>query len=61
MKKLITLGLLLATVAFGGTAFAGDGGALQDRELQKLYEWSAQVAKPAGPVPPYQEYPFGIR
>ncbi len=69
MKKLITLGLLMATVAFGGTAFAGDGGTLQDRELQKLFEWSAQAASTArtqmaGPgaqgtnsVPPVLEYP----
>ncbi|HEV8662926.1 MAG TPA: hypothetical protein VGT06_07305 [Candidatus Methylomirabilis sp.] len=43
MKKLITLGLLVATVAFTGTVFA-DGGTLQDRELQKLFESSGQVA-----------------
>lgn len=66
MKKLVTLGLLVATVAFAGTAFA-DGGTLQDRELQGLFEWSARVASPmahtAGPgarltsqVPPVLEY-----
>ena len=66
MKKLVTLGLLVATVAFAGAAFA-DGGTLQDRELQGLFEWSAQVASPmaytAGPgakstsqVPPALEY-----
>ncbi len=48
MKKLITLGLLVATVAFGGTAFAGDGGTLQDIELQKLFGGSAQAASTAG-------------
>ncbi len=67
MKKLVALGLLVATVAFSGTAFAGDGGTVQDRELQALFEWSAQVASPmaytAGPgakstsqVPAFQEY-----
>lgn len=66
MKKLIALGVLVATVALAGTAFA-DGGTLQDRELQKLFEWSAQVASQmaytAGPgakstsqVPPVLEY-----
>ncbi|MCI0370889.1 MAG: hypothetical protein L0214_05805 [candidate division NC10 bacterium] len=69
MKKLIALGMLVATVAFSGTAFAGDG-ILQDRELQKLFEWSAQAAQaakpmpqtagpgaqPTRPVPPAQEY-----
>jgi hypothetical protein len=66
MKKLVAFGLLVATVAFAGTAFADDG-TLQDRELQKLFEWSAQVASPmvytAGPgtrsisqVPPVLEY-----
>ncbi len=66
MKKLIALGVLVATVAFAGTAFA-DGGTLEDRELQALFEWSAQVASPmayaAGPgakstsqVPPVLEY-----
>ncbi len=45
MKKLITLGLLLATVAFAGTAFAGDGGTVQERELQALFQWSAQAAR----------------
>lgn len=44
MKKLITLGLLVATVAFGGAAFAGDGGTLQDRELQKLFEGSSTLS-----------------
>jgi hypothetical protein len=47
MKKLITLGLLVATVAFGGTAFAGDGGTLQDIELQNLFGGS-QAASTAG-------------
>jgi hypothetical protein len=69
MKKLITLGLLVATAAFAGTAFA-DGNTLQDIELQKLFEWSAQAAdqaakatQTAGPgaqatsqVPPVLEY-----
>ena len=40
MKKLIALGVLVATVAFAGTAFA-DGGTLQDRELQALFEESS--------------------
>jgi hypothetical protein len=56
MKKLIAFGLLAATVAFSGAAFAGDGGTLQDWELQKLFEWSAQVAKPASPVAAALEY-----
>lgn len=69
MKKLITLGMVLATVAFAGMAFA-DGGQLQDRELQKLFEWSAQAvqqanpgaqaagpgAQPTKPVPPVLEH-----
>lgn len=66
MKKLVTLGLLVATVAFAGTAFA-EGGTLQDRELQNLFQWSAQAAnsmahtagpgaQPTKPVPAYQEY-----
>lgn len=46
MKKLVVLGLLVATVAFAGTAL-GDSGTLQDRELQKLFEWSAQAAEAA--------------
>jgi len=70
MRKLITLGMLVATVVFGGAAFAGDGGTLQDRELQKLFQWSAQAvesarsmtqtASPAAsatnPVPPVLEF-----
>lgn len=70
MKKLITLGMLVATVVFAGTAFADDG-ALQDRELQKLFDWSAQAAQaanqatqtagpgahPAARVPAYEQYP----
>ncbi|MGH7362015.1 MAG: hypothetical protein ACREJI_10440 [Candidatus Methylomirabilales bacterium] len=71
MKKLIALGTLVATVAFGGTAFAGEGGGtLMDRELQKLFEWSAQAvqaanpgvqavgpgAPPTSPVPPVLEH-----
>ncbi len=47
MKKLITLGLLVATVAIAGTAFA-EGGTLQDIELQKLFGGSAQAASTAG-------------
>ena len=54
MKKLIALGLLGALVAFAGTALA-DGGTLQDRELQKLFEFSAQAAPSAGPVVPAAE------
>ncbi|MGH7361326.1 MAG: hypothetical protein ACREJI_06905 [Candidatus Methylomirabilales bacterium] len=64
MKKRIALGILVATVALGGTAFA-EGGAL-DREVQKLFEWSIQAveaakkmaltagpgAQPAAQVPP---------
>jgi hypothetical protein len=68
MKKLITLGLVVATLAFAGTAFA-DGNRLQDQELQKLFEWSAQAvqqvreaqmagpgAQPTKPIPPVQEH-----
>jgi hypothetical protein len=54
MKKLVAFGLLVATVAFAGTAFA-DGGTLQDRELQKLFEFSAQAPQAAGPVAPAAE------
>jgi len=78
MKKLIVLGLTVAVVTFGGAAFAADddGGTLQERELQKLFEWSAQAvqatetgmrvagpaAKPAYEVPPVLEYQgSGIR
>lgn len=49
MKTLIEIGLLVATLAFARTAFAGDGGMQQDRELQKLFEWSAEAFKPANP------------
>lgn len=78
MKKLIALGMIMATAAFGGKAFAGEGGTGHDRQLQELMEWSARaveqakkdkkeqqvagpVAQPTNPVPPYQQYPFGIR
>jgi hypothetical protein len=54
MKKLVALGLLGALVAFAGTALA-DGGTLQDRELQKLFEFSAQAAPSAGSVVPAAE------
>lgn len=54
MKKLVALGLLVAMAAFAGTAFA-DGGTLQDRELQKLFEFSAQAPQSAGPVAPAAE------
>lgn len=63
MKKLITLGMLVAAVAFAGTAFAdGHGHTLKDMQLQELFAWSAQAApaqpaKPAASVPAYQEYP----
>lgn len=66
MKRLIVLALLAATVAFAGTALA-DGGTLQDRELQKLFKWSAQVtqqatqtvgpgAQPTKPIPRVMEH-----
>lgn len=76
MKNLVTVGLLVAMVAFAGTAYAGrDDSVLQDIDVQKLMEWSAQVAdqaakakqtagpgaRPTNPVPPYQQYPSGIR
>jgi hypothetical protein len=54
MKKLVALAVLVATVAFAGTAFA-DGGTLEDRELQKLFEFSAQAPQSAGPVAPAAE------
>ncbi|HEV8661867.1 MAG TPA: hypothetical protein VGT06_01805 [Candidatus Methylomirabilis sp.] len=54
MKKLVAFGLLVATVAFAGTAVA-DGGTLQDRELQKLFEFSAQAPQSARPVAPAAE------
>lgn len=67
MKKLVTLGMLVATVAFAGTAFADT---LQGQKLQGLFDWSAQAAQaanqatktagpgaqPTKPVPSYQEY-----
>lgn len=52
MKKLVAFGLLVATVAFAAPALA-DGGTLQDRELQKLFEWSGQGANPSGAHQPY--------
>jgi hypothetical protein len=69
MKRLIVLALLAVTVAFAGTALA-DGGTLQDRELQKLFEWSAQAveaakqkaqiagpaAQPTREIPPVMEH-----
>lgn len=54
MKKLVAFGMLVATVAFAGTASA-DGGSLQDRELQKLFEFSAQAPQSASPVAPAAE------
>jgi hypothetical protein len=72
MKQLVAVGLLVATVALAGVAFAGEGGGrLMQLELEKLFEWSAQAAEAgkqqaqtagpgtevANPVPPYQEYP----
>lgn len=56
MKKLVTLGLLVATVAFVGTAY-GDDGTLQARKLQELFEWSAQAPEATKPAPSYQVYP----
>ncbi|MCI0371728.1 MAG: hypothetical protein L0214_10175 [candidate division NC10 bacterium] len=49
MKKLVSTGLLLATLALAGTTFAGEGGMLQERELQKLFEWSAEAFKRVNP------------
>lgn len=58
MKKLITLGILVAAVVFAGTAFAdGRGHALKDMQLQEHFAWSAQPAKPTASVPAHQEYP----
>lgn len=37
MKKLLTLGLLMATAAFAGTTLAGGAG-LQHREPQKVLD-----------------------
>lgn len=54
MKKLITLGMLVATVAIAGTAFAD---AAKGMKLQGLFAWSAQAAGPAALVPAYQQYP----
>lgn len=70
MTKVITVGLLVMPLAFGAPVFAGEGGTLQDRELQKLFEWSAQVADRAAkakqvagpgaqasnPIPPVLEH-----
>lgn len=46
MKKLVALGLFIATVAVAGTAFA-DGGTGHDRQVQELMQWSNQVADAA--------------
>lgn len=56
MKKLVTLGLLVATVAFAVPAL-GDGGSLQDQEVQNLFTWSARAPQSTKPAPPYQAYP----
>ena len=66
MKTLVASGLLVALVAFAGIALA-DGGSLQDWEVQKLFESSAQAVEStrpamAGPavkvtsIPAYIEY-----
>lgn len=81
LKKLIALGVIVATAAFGGMALAGEGGTGHDLQIQELMEWSARAAdqakkeeqakrerqmagrgaQPTNPVPPYQQYPSGIR